>query len=176
MTGTDPSETPLRSWVQTRLESIYAFAQQPEEYFRDFVNTTFSENAIIRHNHELVSKEEFLQRLIVGNFACLHASVNLWGSQVVEIPAGGDSEGGIIAGFFEVTRSLKYRIRAGPAQRESHNIFSSKVEDLGKEESGDRKLRISEFFVTSVNKAVPVHLQNLPGSIDSNLPEKTSGV
>ena len=36
---------------------------------------------------------------------------------------GGD---GIVAGFFTVTRNLKFRIRAGPAQRVESVSFSAK--------------------------------------------------
>jgi hypothetical protein len=179
-----PPASPLRSWLQAYLGTLYESAPLPEEAdFRYLFYATFSENALIYHNHEIVSLEVFLERLGVANFACTQAAVE-W-KELIEIPQKeNDSDsgpGGIIAGFFVVTRSLKFRIRAGPAQRQSLNSFTAKVEEgpiitaEGRKEVG---LRISQLFITSVEKAVPVHLRGAPAPFETANPsvlEKTSG-
>jgi len=125
----------------------------------------------------------FLQRFSVANFACTQAAVE-W-KQLIEIPQkekdNDSGPGGIIARFFVVTRSLKFRIRAGPAQRQSLNSFTAKIEEdpataVGHKEDG---LRISQLFITSVEKAIPVHpVRNVPTPFETTNPsvlEKTSG-
>lgn len=53
------------------------------------------------------------------------------------------------------------------------------MEDLGTEGVDEqKKLRISELFITSVDKAVPVHLRGIPApfeTVDPSVLGKTSG-
>jgi hypothetical protein len=58
-------------------------------------------------------------------------------------------------------------------------MIINRVEDLGIEGvDNQKKLRISELFITSVDKAVPVHLPGIPTPLENVNPsvlEKTSG-
>ena len=93
-----------------------------------------------------------------------------------------------MAGFLIVNRSLKYRIRAAPAQIHTvvnisakfvphlmspiflltHSIPFHRVEQCvasEADEHGDRR-RIVHLFMTSVDKRPPIHFQTLPGTTD----------
>ncbi|KAF9021450.1 hypothetical protein BDZ89DRAFT_1071409, partial [Hymenopellis radicata] len=66
-----------------------------------------------------------------------------------------DTEANVVAGFAVITRSLKFRIRVGPAQVLTSAAISLKLE----EEDGKRV--ISQMFFTSTDKAAPIHLSPL---------------
>jgi len=89
---TRPPESLLSSWLQSQLTSIYGSTHPEEKDFRALFYATFTESAIIRYNHELISQETYLERLGAANFAGTNASVTWWDSQLIEIPSGGDSE------------------------------------------------------------------------------------
>ena len=86
--------------------------------------------------------------------------------------------GGIVAGFFTVTRNLKFRIRVGPAQRVESVSFSAKYGRLFTssvyhklihlsfrlERTVGNDFRIVQLYITTVNKAAPIHLQWHSGS------------
>jgi len=91
--------------------------------------------------------------------AGVSASVK-WENYMV-VPKDGDNpdEAGIVAGFLVVTRSLKFRIRAAPAQLQTILTLNSKIEqDVTAEgdEDGDRR-RIVHLFMTLVDKRPPIH-------------------
>lgn len=89
---TGPRDSILRSWLHARLGQIYGTAQPEEEEFRALFHSTFTESAVIRYNHELVSQETFLERLEAVNFACTQATVEWWDEQLIVIPSDGGSE------------------------------------------------------------------------------------
>jgi hypothetical protein len=71
-----------------------------------------------------------------------------------------NGEGGIVAGFFVVTWTMKFRIRAGLAERLGNRSFSAKVvkdESVPQDAEGNQ-WRVSQFFLTETNKAAPIHL------------------
>ena len=86
---TGPSGSILTSWLHSHLGSIYGTAQPEEEDFMTLFHATFTESAVIRHNHDIVSQEVFLERLRVANFACTQATVE-WDERLIVIPAAGD--------------------------------------------------------------------------------------
>ena len=86
--------------------------------------------------------------------------------------------GGIVAGFFTITRNLKFSIRVGPAQRVESVSFSARygrpihyalchkliLFAVRLERTVGDNFRIIQLYITTVNKATPVHLHGLFGS------------
>ncbi|KAJ3504042.1 hypothetical protein NLJ89_g8149 [Agrocybe chaxingu] len=165
MANNGPAGGPLASWVATQLTALYETPAAASQDRRDIFAETFSSNASIIVNHRSVPVDVFKNELENANSAIKGATVG-W-NELVESPSD-DSTGGIVAGFFVVTRSMKFRIRAGPAQRLSYNTFSAKVETdaqvLG-QDSGEGHRQITELFITHVDKAAPIHLQAVTAGI-----------
>ena len=93
MTTNTVAHSLLTDWLHVHLGGIYGASKLEEEEFRTCFSNAFSENAIIHYNHELVSREAFLKRLMAANFASTHGSTS-W-PELMEIPSkdeGGDGE------------------------------------------------------------------------------------
>ncbi|KAF8957585.1 hypothetical protein BDZ97DRAFT_1845699 [Flammula alnicola] len=168
----DPhASSPLTQWLQTRLGSLYESVPPVEEAdFNALFQSAFSDDASIYVNHEQMSQETFLTRLHSYNAAITRATVE-WKEVIEATPKEGEqhSAGGIVAGFFVVTRSMKFRIRVGPAQRLSFNSFSAKIDENPDAQPGPdgTRLRITQLFITSVDKAAPIHLQGIVAPHDT---------
>ncbi|KAF8901933.1 hypothetical protein CPB84DRAFT_1846630 [Gymnopilus junonius] len=153
-------------WLQSKFKNIYESSSPEESDFRTQVSFVFHKDVEIFHNHQKVTLGTFQDSLSQANFAQSRASIE-W-KEVFEVPpAEGETESSIVAGSFVVTRSMKFRIRAGPAQRLSHNIFSVKIEQdksIPADDEGSQ-FRITHMFITSVEKAAPIHMaqMHLPG-------------
>ncbi|KAF8176942.1 hypothetical protein BJ912DRAFT_1063756 [Pholiota molesta] len=160
--------TPLSLWLQSRISGLYEAVPPTEEAdFKALYYTTFDIDASIYMNHEKVSQDTYLARLNSANFAVTHATVN-WKELIDASPSSTEKEedvkGGIISGFFVIKSSMKFRIRAGPAQRFNFNTFSAKIDHKPEAEpAGDgSRLRITELFITSIQKAAPIHFPGIP--------------
>ncbi|PPQ83721.1 hypothetical protein CVT25_006125 [Psilocybe cyanescens] len=160
------SDISASQWLRNRFTSLYEAAPPPEEAdFKALFLSVFSEDSQVVFNHESMSIDTFQEKLTTANYAVSDASVD-W-KDLVEIPAHDREAGaqeGIVAGSFVVTRSMKFRIRAGRAQRLNHNIFSAKIDTdhSAQPDINGSKRRITGFFITSLDKAAPIHLQGVP--------------
>ncbi|CAA7263069.1 unnamed protein product [Cyclocybe aegerita] len=167
MTTNELAGGPLASWVATRLKALYEVPAPASHNHQDVYAETFSSTASIILNHKNVTMDAFKKELEDASSAIKGASVD-W-KELVETPSD-DSSGGIVAGFFVVTRSMKFRIRAGPAQRLSYNVFSAKVATDGQapgSDSGEGCRQITELFITHVDKAAPIHLHAIDAGISA---------
>jgi len=93
MTTNTGAPSLLNSWLRAHLGAIYGASKLEEEEFRTRFSDIFTESAIIHYNHELISQESFLQRLMAANFASTDVTTT-W-PKLMEIPSkdeGGDSE------------------------------------------------------------------------------------
>ncbi|EDR07635.1 uncharacterized protein LACBIDRAFT_327502 [Laccaria bicolor S238N-H82] len=173
----DESSGALTSFVQKTFEHLYeSYDPNEEPEFLDslFAHKAFPEKSAlqaeleaelgsgesikpgldIRINHNPILLPGLKDYLVRAREGGSHAKVIF--KDVFEVPEEG---GGIVAGFFTVTRNLKFRIRAGPAQRIESVSFSAKLERT----AGD-DFRIIQLYITTVNKAAPIHLHGLFGS------------
>ncbi|KDR67202.1 hypothetical protein GALMADRAFT_80058 [Galerina marginata CBS 339.88] len=161
-----PDQT-ASQWLQGAFTSLYESAPPAEvSDFEALFLFTFSEEAEIILNHEKVPLETFQLGLSKANFAISRASVE-W-KEVIEVPPkdGGTDPEVIVAGFFVVTRSMKFRIRAGPAQRLSYNSFSAKF--AGPPDAEGSRRRIAQLVITTLDVAAPIHLQGIPHAESAN--------
>ncbi|THU90352.1 hypothetical protein K435DRAFT_728446 [Dendrothele bispora CBS 962.96] len=168
--NTTPS---LTDWAKTRIGSLYELhstSGEEQQAQQTGAGLVFAPNVQIFHNHKQTSPEDF-QKEISQTFGSVGSSVE-W-KECVEVP-GEDSREGIVAGFLVVTRTLKFRIRAGPAKNNTFVSFSAKIEEDANSEAdgqGDRR-RIVQLFHTSSSKAAPVHLHGM--QTHSSQGEKTA--
>ncbi|KAG1751717.1 hypothetical protein EDB19DRAFT_1197885 [Suillus lakei] len=56
-----------------------------------------------------------------------------------------------------ITRSMRFRIRAAPAQRQTHIDFSARVKLQQVQADEDDRLRITSLYHTSVVKSAPIY-------------------
>ncbi|KAH7916107.1 hypothetical protein BJ138DRAFT_1109026 [Hygrophoropsis aurantiaca] len=145
----------LPSWTQSRLTAVY---QAPDdETFHNAFDAAFSPKCEVFASQESSESIETLkEQLLARRAATVNSKVDwdntptLESNEAVAGPAA-------IDGSFVVTRSLKFRIRAGPAQRLTHVVFEAKV-DQGEGDTDDSR-RIVSFRHTSTDSTPPIHFQ-----------------
>ena len=127
---TNPPDSSLSAWFKARIERLHNVSEESD--LQTQLGDIFTDNARIVLNHKPVSVDEFNRELANRRFAVVGETLN-WQHIVdaIEDNAGGDGPrpdneiGGTVAGSYVVTRSLKFRIRAAPAQRKCHVVFSA---------------------------------------------------
>jgi len=150
----------LTSWVKAHLSSLYESpSNATEEDFQEFFDLTFSSNADIILNHSSITRDELRQDIRRRSFAATAVSTE-W-KDVAEVEQNQCKKEGIVAGFFVVTRTLKFRIRAAPAQMNAFVTFSAKIEQGSQDQNGDQR-RIVQLLLTCIDKSPPIHLQSIP--------------
>ncbi|KAK7448133.1 hypothetical protein VKT23_013892 [Stygiomarasmius scandens] len=166
MSSQTTHETPsLTDWAKSNINSLYELhstSGEGQQAQQSGAGLVFAPNAQIFHNHKQVTVEEF-QKEMSQSFGSVGSSVE-W-KECVEIPESKETpHTGIVAGFLVVTRTMKFRIRAAPAQNNTFISISAKIEDSNTEgdEQGDRR-RVVQLFHTAVTKAAPVHLAGIQG-------------
>ncbi|KAJ3995515.1 hypothetical protein F5050DRAFT_1573410 [Lentinula boryana] len=159
----------LAQWAQSKINALY---EHPDTSLPDDnsappiasrVQSLFAPNAQIYLNHTgPVLPEEFSKQL-EKNLGTSKADVEWKECFEVLDDNEHDTESetryqvGIVAGYFIITRTLKFRIRAAPAKNYTHVSFSAKYESIG-----DRDTRqIVQLFYTSTSKPAPVHIQGV---------------
>ncbi|TFK45414.1 hypothetical protein OE88DRAFT_1639926 [Heliocybe sulcata] len=146
------NETPdLESWAKSRIASLYETLE--EEQFHTAFDSCFSPDAQVIMNHEPVSRDNAKSDLLTKRFAAQSATVK-W-ENVISVPKEGDDNVGVVAGFCTITRTMKLRIRAAPAQRTTQCAVDRDTSDPA--ETGDNR-RIVNLWQTTVDKAAPIHL------------------
>jgi len=125
-TSTEPTHVPdntLRAWVKTRIEALYSTSEKPD------LDTIFTDDARIVLNHRSISVDDFYGEFARRGFAVTEVTVD-WQHIVEDKVDDADEQAGegteIVAGSYIVTSSLKFRVRAAPAQRKSHIVFSAR--------------------------------------------------
>ncbi|KAK0203330.1 hypothetical protein DFS33DRAFT_1330097 [Desarmillaria ectypa] len=137
------SPSSLTEWTKSHFSSLF----KPSENQLQEVSA-FTENAEVLVNHTQVSVEQFKKSLAEKFGAGVVQDVQIDWKELIH-----DEEAGIVAGFVDVTRSMKFRIRAGPAQIHTYISISMKIA-----QTGDQRA-VSQMFYTSVDKAAELHLQ-----------------
>ncbi|KAJ3782395.1 hypothetical protein GGU10DRAFT_275605 [Lentinula aff. detonsa] len=167
----------LAQWAQSKINALY---EHPDTSLPDDnsappiasrVQSLFAPTAQIYLNHTgPVPPEEFSKQL-EKSFGTSRAEVE-W-KECFEVLDDNEHDAesetvivnerftryqvGIVAGYFIITRTLKFRIRAAPAKNYTHVSFSAKYKSIG-----DRDTRqIVQLFYTSMSKPAPVHIQGV---------------
>ncbi|EPQ55434.1 hypothetical protein GLOTRDRAFT_121554 [Gloeophyllum trabeum ATCC 11539] len=145
----------LESWAQSHIAALWESTE--EDAFHGAFDSCFASNAETLINHEIVSLDKAKSDLLSTRFAAQSAKVE-W-QDISSLPKEGDDKVGIVAGFFNVTRKMKLRIRAAPAQRHTQVTFSAKIDHDSSVagDSGDNR-RIIHLWQTRVDKAAPINL------------------
>ncbi|KAJ4479224.1 hypothetical protein J3R30DRAFT_3404038 [Lentinula aciculospora] len=171
------SQLTLTEWAQSQFSSLYEHpgTDANSSPLQTKIQSMFSHTAQIYMNHTgPMSVEEFTKHL-EQTFSTNKVEVE-W-KECFEIPddtnhtenSGAEGKTGIVTGYFIITRTLKFWIRATPAKNYTHVSLSAKIANVpdasqGSDESvktsggGDTR-RIIQLFYTSVSKAAPVHIQ-----------------
>jgi hypothetical protein len=133
----------LAAWTQARISAIYE-AQSDTDFQKSF-SSAFSSSPEIFINHQNISKDNMKDDIAKRRNAAACGMDVKW-ENVMVVPKdsakpdevrwndkGDDGRGllmiyqaGIVAGFLVVNRSLKYRIRAAPAQMQTVLNISAK--------------------------------------------------
>ncbi|KAG2131641.1 hypothetical protein DEU56DRAFT_981852 [Suillus clintonianus] len=147
------SKPDLISWTQSRLGALYEVRE--DEAFTSAFNAVFSPSCEVRMNHTLSTLDAFKDSIS----ACRAASIGITLSWENMITAAGDSpdESSVVSGTLKITRSMRFRIRAAPAQHQTHINFSARVELQQVQANEDDRRRITSIYHTSVDKMSPIH-------------------
>ncbi|KAF5320758.1 hypothetical protein D9619_002213 [Psilocybe cf. subviscida] len=190
-----PPTGPLTKWFQTRMETLLtttpARSQQPpsitESYpvepetqadFKSLFYTAFHPDAKITMNHQQVSQEDFIRQMEQSTMGLGPGGVQVDWRDILEIPSSDNQgqsayghEAGIVAGMFVATRSLKFRIRAGPAQRHSFNVFSARLHTSKSlsEVNADKEhpYLIADLVLTTHEQAAPIHMPGIHAPVQT---------
>ncbi|KII95398.1 hypothetical protein PLICRDRAFT_170055 [Plicaturopsis crispa FD-325 SS-3] len=146
----------LQAWAQTHLSALYE-SSDPNAAFE----AAFSPSAQIYLNHEALGRPDLKER-VVGRVGAAANGASVKWENIIAVPKEkGDENAGIVAGFLVVTRSLRFRIRAAPAQTQTFITISAKIEQdpsVAPDASGDRR-RIVHLFETALDQVPQIHLQ-----------------
>ncbi|KIL00475.1 hypothetical protein PAXRUDRAFT_821674 [Paxillus rubicundulus Ve08.2h10] len=153
-----PAPSNMTSWIQPRLTGVYEAAD--DDAFHSSFARLFSANCELRIDHAVHPLQAFKDDLASRRTAAKNVTV-AW-DDVISTNDSDDKPGQpwtVVAGSLVVTRSLPFRIRAAPAQRNTHIKFSAKIEQdasVQADERGDQR-RITSFYYTSVDRTPPIH-------------------
>ncbi|SJK99109.1 uncharacterized protein ARMOST_02395 [Armillaria ostoyae] len=136
------SPSSLTEWAKSQFSNLF---KEPGNQLEEV--SVFTADAQVLLNHSQVSVEQFKKSLAEKFGAGVVQDVQIDWKELIH-----DEEAGFVAGFVDVTRSMKFRIRAGPAQIHTYISLSMKVA-----QEGDQRT-VSQMFYTSVDKAAEVHL------------------
>ncbi|KAF8336071.1 hypothetical protein F5887DRAFT_1250022 [Amanita rubescens] len=159
-TSTHTSDDSLITWFKTRIEAFHGISENPD------LHTFFSDDARIVLNHRLISVDDFYGEFARRRFAVVEVTVDwqhivddkvLDAAEQENEDKAGELGTEIVAGSYIVTSSLKFRVRAAPAQKKSHVVFSARVKN---QLAGDG-WRISELYMAMVDKPVPITLPHV---------------
>jgi hypothetical protein len=124
------------SWTQSRLGALYETREN--EVFASTFDTVFSSSCEVRANHIPSTVDAFKES--ISSHRAAGAGVTLSWENVIATSDSPDEvsspvpqrhsspltywKPSVVAGTLIVTRSMKFRIRAAPAQRQTHINFS----------------------------------------------------
>ncbi|KAL5536209.1 hypothetical protein ACEPAF_30 [Sanghuangporus sanghuang] len=153
------SKPDLKKWTEERLTSL--FTAPSDDDFHAAFDSAFAQDdhSSVVVNGEEMSRDKFKEEVKAQRAAMLKADVKF--EDLKEEAAGEQSEGGtdsgpsIIKGTWTVTRSLKFRIRAAPAQIHRVSTFEAKVEPVS---PGSSDFRIVHLTETVENKRPPINI------------------
>ncbi|KIJ70382.1 hypothetical protein HYDPIDRAFT_78309 [Hydnomerulius pinastri MD-312] len=151
------SSSDMTSWIQSRLTAVYEAAD--DDAFQSSFDQIFSSNCEVRVDH-VVHPLQTLKDNLMSRRAAVKGVTVAWDSEnLISTNDNKLDEPSVVAGSLVVTRSLPFRIRAAPAQRNTHINFSAKIEQdttLQADVQGDRR-RVTSFYHTSVDRTPPIH-------------------
>ncbi|KAF8845578.1 hypothetical protein BDN67DRAFT_986730 [Paxillus ammoniavirescens] len=145
----------MTSWIQPRLTGVYEAAD--DDAFQSSFGQLFSANCELRIDHAVHPLQTFKDDLASRRAAAKNVTV-AW-DDVISTNDDKPDQPSVVAGSLVVTRSLPFRIRAAPAQRNTHIKFSAKIEQdasVQADEQNDQR-RIISFYYTSVDRTPPIH-------------------
>ncbi|KAL5513827.1 hypothetical protein ACEPAH_4228 [Sanghuangporus vaninii] len=149
------SKPDLKKWTEERLTSL--FTAPSDDDFHAAFDSAFAQDdqSSVVVNGEEMSRDKFKEEVKAQRAAMLKADVKF--EDLKEEATGGQSESGpsIIKGTWTVTRSLKFRIRAAPAQIHRVSTFEAKVEPVS---PGSSDFRIVHLTETVENKRPPINI------------------
>ncbi|KAK0490124.1 hypothetical protein EDD18DRAFT_550679 [Armillaria luteobubalina] len=125
------SPSSLTEWAKSQFSNLL---KEPGNQLEEV--SVFTADAQVLVNHSQVSVEQFKKSLAEKFGAGVVQDVQINWKELIH-----DEEVGIVAGFVDVTRSMKFRIRAGPAQIHTYISLSMKVS-----QEGDQRDRVSNVL------------------------------
>ena len=151
------------TWLQSRLTAVCE--SENEDSFQNSFNPMFAPGCQVIVNHTPIAIETFKDQLRTSLGASVSAKTD-WENVITASPktreddqespqCSTSEEASIVAAFLTITRSMKFRIRAAPAQRQSLVHLSAKIEGNGTEDADGR--RITSLWWTSVERTPPIH-------------------
>ncbi|KAF7782879.1 hypothetical protein Agabi119p4_2255 [Agaricus bisporus var. burnettii] len=155
-------DNPMIDWFKDCVQKLYQQdPTQGEKEQSSLLESIFDKNVNLLHNHKPMSLSEYMNSLSQSSFAT--AKTDLEWNVILSQEDEGEAQGSIVAGHFVVTRYMKFRIRAAPAERLQHCFFSAKIRKDAPSEGG-APYTVTEMFITSVFKQAPIHIANIPTS------------
>ena len=128
---TNAPDSSLSAWFKAQIERLYNVSEESD--LQAQLGDIFTDNARIVLNHKPISVDDFNREFTSRRFAVVGETLD-W-QHIVDARNEDKAEGdglcpddeveGTVAGSYIVTRSLKFRIRAAPAQRKCHVVFSA---------------------------------------------------
>ncbi|EIW82447.1 hypothetical protein CONPUDRAFT_81921 [Coniophora puteana RWD-64-598 SS2] len=152
------------TWLQSHLTTLCE--SESEDSFHGSFDSVFAPGCQVIVNHTPASIDEFKDQLRTNLGASVSAKTS-WENVITASPRSPSEDNqessqgvtsdqaSIVAAFVTITRSMKFRIRAAPAQRQSLVHLSAKIEGNGTEEADGR--RITSLLWTSVERTPPIH-------------------
>jgi len=144
----------LQTWAQSKITALYS-AESDEDLQHAF-ESALSSSAQIRMNNEAMQRDDLKSDLLSRRGAAASATVE-WVKHEVTAK---DEQAGRFNGEFTVKRSMRYRIRAAPAQLHTNVTVTAQIEQDPDSvtNAGDTR-RIVDLTLTYEDTRPPVHFQ-----------------
>jgi len=150
----------LQEWTQTSFTDLYNLGKDPQ------AQTLFTPDAQITLNGAVLSPEKYNEHITEQRGAAPRIDV-VWGDVLAKPEA--ESCSILFKGSYTITRSLKFRLRAGPMQTLTHIVLEARVAEI------DSERKITSLLQTETYENPPVHLAPVPAGVASSQGD-TSGV
>ncbi|KAH8110376.1 hypothetical protein DFH11DRAFT_1514418 [Phellopilus nigrolimitatus] len=155
--NTNASAKPdLKEWTRERLSALYT-APTEDAFHASFESAFAPACAHVRLNGEEVERNEFKSRIMSMRAPMTSADVKWEDLNTVEE----EEARGTVSGSWTVVRSLKFRLRAAPAQMKRVITFNARVEP-GDSAGEDDPRRIVSLTETVEDSHVPAYFPHRP--------------
>ncbi|EFI28048.1 hypothetical protein CC1G_14074 [Coprinopsis cinerea okayama7 len=141
-----------KAWVKERLEFLYTQPGQADvEGYSKHFEKSFQPTAKVTLNGEAMTLDDFKEQLQASQVATTNVKI-VW----QDLAGRWEGDKIVIEGSFEVTRTMKFRVRVGPAQNVQLNSFTAHLLPVEKDE-----FAISKFDLRMENRSKPIQLQGI---------------
>ncbi|KZP20258.1 hypothetical protein FIBSPDRAFT_742531 [Athelia psychrophila] len=158
-----PSQLDLQTWAQNKVTALYS--AETDEQLKQAFESTFTPSVHIKMNSEPMNREDLKSDLVQRRAAAASSAVE-WDN--AEFKAKDEQtpddvphiQAGTFNGSFTVKRSMKYRIRAAPAQLHTIITWNAQIEkDSSVAADPGNAYRIVDLALTYEDTRPPIHFQ-----------------